>query len=77
MGGYCHSHGFHPVGANHDSKHCNWKTGEHNVDATWKNGIGGSTYWPAAIRVTIEQQDHVLWRGEVSANQLTGAREGE
>jgi hypothetical protein len=23
MGGYCHSHGFHPVGPSHDSKNCN------------------------------------------------------
>ena len=23
MGAYCHSHGFHPVGANHDSTTCN------------------------------------------------------
>ncbi len=64
MGGYCHSHGFHPVSANHYSKNCNWKTGKHNTNATWNNCMGGSTYWPAAIRVTIKQQDHVLWKGK-------------
>jgi hypothetical protein len=34
MGGYCHSYGFHPAGANHDSKKCTWKTGKHNTNAT-------------------------------------------
>ncbi len=64
MGNYCHSHDFHPVGANHDSKNCNWKTNKHNTNATWNNYMGSSTYWPAAIRVAIEQQDHSLWEGK-------------
>jgi hypothetical protein len=49
MSGYCHSHGFHPVGAGHDSKNYNWKAGNDNVNATWSNCMGGCTYWPAAI----------------------------
>ena len=64
MGGYCHSHDFHPVGANQDSKNCTWKTGKHNADAMWNKRMGGSTYWPAAIWVAIDQQDHVLWKGK-------------
>jgi hypothetical protein len=64
MDGYFHSHRFHPVGANHDSKHCNWKTSKHNIDATWSNQRGGCTHWPAAIRVAILQQDHALWKGK-------------
>jgi hypothetical protein len=64
MGGYCHSHGFHPVGANHDSKNCNWKTTKLNNNATWNNRMGSSTYWPAVIRVAIEQKDHALWKGK-------------
>jgi hypothetical protein len=63
MGGYCHSHGFHPVGPGHDSKNCNWKTSKHNVDATWSNRMGSCTNWPATIQVAIEQQDHALWKG--------------
>ncbi len=34
MGTYCHSHGFHPVGANHNSTTCNWKKDGHNSAAT-------------------------------------------
>jgi hypothetical protein len=34
MGAYCHSHGFHPVGANHDSTTCNQKKDGHNSAAT-------------------------------------------
>ncbi len=64
MGSYCHSHGFHPDGANHDGKKINWKTTKHNVNATWNNCMGGSMYWPAAIHVVIEQQDHLLWKGK-------------
>jgi hypothetical protein len=64
MGGYRHSHGFHPVGTGHDSKNCYWKTSKHNVNTTWSNHMGGCTYWPAAIRVAIEQQDHALWKGK-------------
>ncbi len=27
MGCYCHSHGFHPIGSNHDSMACKWQKG--------------------------------------------------
>ncbi len=62
IGGQCHSHDFHPVGPGHDSKNCNWKTSEHNVNATWSDCMGSCTYWPAAIQVAIEQQDCMLWK---------------
>jgi hypothetical protein len=64
MGGYCHSHSFHPVRANHDSKHCIWKTSKHNFDTMWSNCMGVCNYWPVAIRVAIKQQDHALWKGK-------------
>ncbi len=34
MGAYCHLHGFHPVGANHNSTTCNRKKDGHNSAAT-------------------------------------------
>ncbi len=34
MGSYCHSHGFHEVGTNHDSKSCRYKMDKHKEDAT-------------------------------------------
>jgi hypothetical protein len=37
MGGYCSSHGFHPVGAGHNITTCRWQKGEHNTEATWNN----------------------------------------
>jgi hypothetical protein len=65
MGGYCSTHGFHPVGPTHDSKTCQFKKKEeHNDAATWNNRLNGNTYWPKAIRVAIEQQDHPTWKGK-------------
>ncbi len=64
MFGCCYSHGFHPAGINHNSKNCNWKIGKHNPNATWNNCMGRRTYWPAAIRVAIKQEDHMLWKGK-------------
>ena len=58
MGAYCHSHSFHPVGANHNSTTCGWKRAE----ATWGNRLGGDMYWPTAKRVAIEQQEHPTWK---------------
>jgi hypothetical protein len=37
MGEYCSSHGFHPVGAGHNSKTCRWQKEGHNTEATWNN----------------------------------------
>ena len=58
MGAYCHSHGFHPVGADHNSATCSWKKAEHKTEATWGNYLGGDMYWPLAKRVAIKQQEH-------------------
>ena len=59
MGGYCHTHGYHPVGATHDSASCKYKKKESHKDAaTWSSHLDGSTYWPLAIRVAIKQQGH-------------------
>ncbi len=64
MGAYCHSHGFHPVGANHDSANCGRKKPNHNVAATWTNQLGGDMFWPSAKRAAIEQHDHHMWKGK-------------
>jgi ribosomal protein L31 len=65
MGGYCSTHGFHPVGPTHDIVTCQFKKkDEHNDTATWNNRLNGNTYWPKAIRVAIEQQDHPTWKGK-------------
>jgi hypothetical protein len=64
MGAYCSSHGFHPVGAHHNSANCSWKKPKHNIAATWINHLGGNTFWPHARRVAIKQQDHPTWKGK-------------
>lgn len=66
MGGYCHSHGFHPVGNGHSSTNCNWQKPGHNTAATWSNRMDGNTYWPLARRVAIEQQDHPAWKDKTA-----------
>jgi hypothetical protein len=53
MGAYCHSYGFHPVGADHDSVNCGWKKPDHNVAATWTNRLGGDMFWPSTKRVAL------------------------
>jgi hypothetical protein len=64
MGAYCHLHGFHPVGANHDSTTCNRKKDGHNSAATWTNCLSGNTCWPCAKRVVIKQHKHPTWKGK-------------
>ncbi len=65
MGEYCSSHGFHPVGAGHNSKTCRWQKEGHNTEATWNNQLGGNMFWPTATRVAIEQQDYPTWKGKL------------
>ncbi len=66
MGAYCSSHGFHPVGANHNRVTCRneWRKPKHNIAATWTNRLGGDAYWPSAKQVAIKQQDHPTWKGK-------------
>ena len=64
MGAYCHTHGFHPVGVDHDSANCGWKNNDHNIAATWTNRLGGNIYWPTAKRVAVEQHKHHTWKGK-------------
>ena len=66
MGAYCHPHGFHPVGVNHDSANCSWKKSEHKTEATWGNRLGGDMFWLSAKRVASEQQDHPTWKGKAA-----------
>jgi hypothetical protein len=65
MGTYCHSHGFHPVGHNHNSKTCTHKLDSHKDNATWTDRLEGNMYWSIAKRVTIEQQNNTKWKGKV------------
>jgi hypothetical protein len=72
MGGYCSSHGFHPVGAGHNSKTCRCQKEEHNTEAMWNNQLGGNMFWPTATRVAIEQQDHPTWKGKLAPTNGQG-----
>jgi hypothetical protein len=64
MGAYCSLHGFHPVGAHHNSTNCTWKKPKYNSATTWNNHLGGDMHWPHARQVAIEQQDHPTWKGK-------------
>jgi ribosomal protein L31 len=66
MGAYCQSHGFHPVGADHDSVNCSWKKLEYKTKATWGNRLCGDMFWPSAKRVAVEQQYHPTWKGKAA-----------
>ncbi len=66
MGGYCHSHGFHPIGADHDSTTCSWKKTNHKCKATWSNRMGGNMFWPSAKRVAIKQHNVTSWKGKTA-----------
>jgi hypothetical protein len=66
MGAYCSSHGFHPVGVNHNSATCNRKRPEHKSEATWGNRLGGCTSWPTATKVAVAQHDHPTWKGKAA-----------
>jgi hypothetical protein len=46
MGCYCHSHGFHPIGANHDSMTCKWQKGENKTKATCNIGSAAACIGP-------------------------------
>jgi hypothetical protein len=64
MGGYCHSHGFHPISTNHRSTTCSWKKDGHKDEATWTYCLGGNMFWPTAKCVAINQQYHATWKGK-------------
>ena len=65
MGGYCHSCGFHPIGATHDSNTCIRKKEGHVDTATWSNrGTNGCMDWPKEAKVKTSQQDHTSYKGK-------------
>jgi hypothetical protein len=66
MGRYCHSHGFHPVGADHDSTTCRWKKADHKCKTTWLNRMGGDMFWPSVKCVAIEQHNATSWKGKTT-----------
>ena len=68
MGGYCWTHGFHPVGPAHDSKTCDFKKEGHRDDATYSNHLEGSTNWPVALCVAVEQHNHAVWKNKNKPN---------
>jgi hypothetical protein len=72
MGGYCSPHGFHPVGAGHNSKNCRCQKEEHNTEATWNNQLGGNMFWPTTTRVAIKQQDHPTWKRKLAPTNGQG-----
>ena len=65
MGAYCHSCGYHPIGAKHTSETCTRKKDGHDDKATFSNrGTGGSDYWPGITKVKADQLDHVAYKGK-------------
>ena len=69
MGRYCSTHGFHPIGINHNSVTCQFKKKDlHNNTATRNNCLNGNTYWPKTIQVAIEQQNHPTWKDKDKPN---------
>ncbi len=64
MGAYCWSHGWHPVGENHNSATCNFKKEGHKTDATFTNIMGGNQNWPASDCVRPSQQMHATFAGK-------------
>ena len=56
MGGYCHSHGFDPIGFNHDSKTCKFPRKNHKKEATVDNTMGGNLEQPKKEKVHPNQQ---------------------
>ncbi len=72
MGGYCHSHGYHLVGANQTSANCSWKKDGHKDKAKWTNTLGGDTFWPSAKRIAINQQNHATWKGKSAPTNRHG-----
>ena len=56
MGGYCHTHGFDPVGIHHDSKTCTRKRCNHKDEATLQNTMGGSLRQPKKEETHLSQQ---------------------
>jgi hypothetical protein len=64
MGGYCSTHGHHPVGINHTSATCTKKCYNHNGSATTTNCIGRCMFWLGVTRVRPSQQDHQSYKGK-------------
>ena len=64
MGAYCWSHGWHPVGKNHNSATCNIKKEGHNTNATFDNIMGSNQTWPASYCVMPSQQTHATFAGK-------------
>ena len=51
MGGYCWSHGHHPVHVKHNSSACTKKKDGHKDDPTATNHQGGDNFWPNINKV--------------------------
>ena len=66
MGGYCWSHGHHPVGTNHTSGTCTQKKQGHVNDATVTNRKNGDNFWPAQNFVKNSQKNHESYKGKAA-----------
>jgi hypothetical protein len=64
MGAYCHSHGYHPAGKDHNnnSATCKYEKDRHNKGATWNNILGGNNHLPATTCMAIAQQNHATYK---------------
>ena len=56
MGGYCHTHGFDPVGVDHNSQTCHKKRRNHKDEATAQNTMGGYLKQPKKEEIHPDQQ---------------------
>jgi hypothetical protein len=66
MGGYCWSHGHHPVGVKHNSGACTKKKDGHKDDATATNPQGSDNFWPNINKVKKLQQYHPTFKGKLA-----------
>jgi len=66
MGGYCWSHGHHPVGVNHTSATCTQKKQGHCDNATATNRKNGDNFWPPMERVKQSQKEHDSYKGKTA-----------
>ncbi len=66
MGGYCWSHGHHPVSTNYNSSACTKKKNGHKDDATATNRQGGDNFWPNINKVKESQQEHPSFKRKLA-----------
>jgi hypothetical protein len=58
MGGYCWSHGYHPIGNSHTSATCTFLKEGHKTNTTFDNIMGSNDYWPPIHCIINSQKLH-------------------